>query len=154
MKTYKLFSLTLFERDESTVVQKEIAFIDGIIMDLDDNGQRWLVDIVIGKVDKPLFRANETMLFEVVITGPKNQPVIMAAKLEHIRSLDSHCGLLFEGAFIVHHDALIEAILQGLVNEGFSGQALIEEYKKRRARDGQQRIIEQIYKQVKLDSTR
>ncbi len=150
VKTYRLFSLRVFEGHENGVTQKNIPIENGLIIDVEDGDKKWLVDAIFEETDDFSPVEGQTLLIEVVITSKNNYPATMVVDVKKITTLSTKKSFLLEGHMAINRDEIIELILQGIVEEGISGTALLNEFKKRKGERGEamQRIVDNIYKQV------
>ncbi len=153
MKTYRLYSLRILTGHQNGFTQQDIPIEEGLIINMDDTGKKWLVDAVTEKDQKHFFeeitKENDTLLIEVVITRPNNNPATMVAKIRKITELSSKLSVLIDGLMVVQKEDIVELILQGIVREGISGEKLLHEYKKRKA--DRSESIQRIIKQVEND---
>ena len=153
MKTYRLYSLRILTGHQNGFTQQDIPIEEGLIINMDDTGKKWLVDAVTEKDQKHFFeeitKENDTLLIEVVITRPNNNPATMVAKIRKITELSSKLSVLIDGLMVVQKEDIVELILQGIVREGISGEKPLHEYKKRKA--DRSESIQRIIKQVEND---
>ncbi len=149
----------MLEGHENGVSQENIPVEDGLIIDVDDNGKKWLIDAVVTNsgADKftDVYEHDKNILIEVVITSEKNYPATMVAKVQKMTDLTEKTSVLLEGHIAINRDEIIDLILHGIVDEGISGKDLLHEFKKRKGERGvaMQRLIDDIYNQVKSQGT-
>jgi hypothetical protein len=154
MKTYRLYSLNILHGQDRGVLQKDIQIEDGLIIDMEQNGKKWLVDVKVDEKDQPLFeeyyRDKEKLLIEVVITSPSNYPATMVAKVRKITQLNKKVSILLDGLLIIRKDDILDVILQGIVEEGLTGEELIAEFKQRKIRNSEamKTAVEGLYNQI------
>ncbi|MDE5415695.1 YwpF family protein [Alkalihalobacterium chitinilyticum] len=155
MKTYRLFSLRVLQPHEKGVSQVDIPLQDGLIIDMEDTAKKWLIDAVINQDGIGIFetceKENGKLIIEAVITSENNYPATMVTKVRKITHLSNKVSILLDGLMAVRKDDIIDVILESIVDEGLTGDALLEEFKKRKATRGVEKIVENIYKQVNAD---
>ncbi|MFV8827679.1 YwpF family protein [Alkalihalobacterium sp. APHAB7] len=155
MKTYRLFSLRVLQPHEKGVSQVEIPLQDGLIIDMEDSAKKWLIDAVINQDVIGIFekceKENGKLILEAVITSENNYPATMVTKVRKITHLSNKVSILLDGLMAVRKDDIIDVILESIVDEGLTGEALLEEFKRRKATRGVEKIVENIYKQVNTD---
>ncbi|WP_209123951.1 YwpF-like family protein [Alkalihalobacillus sp. BA299] len=157
MKTYRLFSLRVLQPHEKGVSQVDIPLEDGLIIDMEDSAKKWLIDAVIMPNHIEIFeqsqKENQKLIIEAVITSKNNYPATMVTKIRKITHLSDKVSILLDGLMVIRKDDIIDVILESIVDEGLTGEALLQEFKKRKASRGEnvQKVVENIYKQVKSD---
>ncbi|WP_216831566.1 YwpF-like family protein [Alkalihalobacterium elongatum] len=156
MKTYRLFSLRLLQPHEKGVTQVEVPLQDGLIIDMEDSAKKWLIDAVITPDLTAIFEKcqeeNGKLIIEAVITSEKNYPATMVTKVRKITHLSDKVSILLDGLMVVRKDDIIDVILESIVEEGLTGEDLLEEFKNRKASRGDN-IVENIYKQIEADGS-
>lgn len=159
MKTFKLCSLTLLMDEQSTADQemktKEIPLVDGLIINKEEVGKAWLIDAVIEEEWRSLFETyqkdRESFMVEVTITKRTNDPATLVCDVKGINDLESHVSLHLDGTLVVKQDDLSDQLIRNLIDEGFEGEALYEEYRARKKNRGKaiQGILSNAYQEVR-----
>ncbi|WP_179295614.1 YwpF family protein [Bacillus sp. FJAT-45350] len=133
MKTYRLYSLRLLIGKENGVLQRDIPLVDGLIINMEDNGKKWLLDAVISSDKKSVFEEIETsekFILEVVITSKNNHPATMVAKVRKLTELSVNVSVLIDGILVNRKDDIVDLVLQGMVDENVSGESIVPELEK------------------------
>ncbi|MBS4206775.1 YwpF-like family protein [Bacillus sp. FJAT-50079] len=131
MKTFKIVALQTFE-DMKPI---NIPLTDGLIINKENDHGDWIIEAFIDQSLAPLFQKKweEDRPFEirVVITHAANDPAPFTAKIHKIRPVGERISVLFDGKLSKLRNEYSEHILEGLISEGFTGEALMIEFKKR-----------------------
>ncbi|AOM83058.1 YwpF-like family protein [Salisediminibacterium beveridgei] len=159
MKTFKLCSLTMLMDEQSTADQemktKEIPLVDGLIINKEEVGKAWLIEAVIEEEFRSLFEAyqkdRESFMVEVTITKRTNDPATLVCDVKGINDLESHVSLHLDGTLVVKQEDLSDQLIRNLIDEGFEGEALYEEYRTRKKNRGKaiQGILSNAYQEVR-----
>ncbi|WP_299091930.1 YwpF family protein [uncultured Metabacillus sp.] len=133
MKTFKLVGLKI-EQDmvqEKTI--KEIPLEDGLIINLEDGENSWLIEALIPEEFQTYFEklseAKKKMKVLVTISKKTNAPAQIMAKVKTITPLENHLSILLDGRLLTSrpiHDP--EQLLRSLMGQGLSGDALIKTF--------------------------
>ncbi|ADH99390.1 YwpF-like family protein [Salisediminibacterium selenitireducens] len=159
MKTFKLCSMTMLMDEESTARQemktKEIPLVDGLIINKEEVGKAWLVEAVLEEEWRPFFEAylrdRESFMMEVTITRRTNDPATLVCDVKGINELDQHMSLHLDGTLVVKQDDLSDQLLRNLIDEGYEGDELYEEFRARKKNRGKaiQGILSNAYQEVR-----
>lgn len=126
MKTFKAVRFQIVSDDRSVT---EYQLYDGVIINKENSGTGWLLEIVISDIHKEqmeMYLDNETMLdIRVVITRPSNDPALFDATIKQITQLNATISVVFECHIYTLRQVYAESLLEQLVNEGLEGEALI-----------------------------
>ncbi len=126
MKTFKAVRFQILS-ENSTVTEYEL--IDGVIINKENSGTGWLLEIVISDVHQEQmeqYMAEEKLLdIRVVITRPSNDPALFDATIKHITPLKEYISVVFECHIYTLRQVYAESLLEQLVNEGLEGDELI-----------------------------
>ncbi len=126
MKTFKAVRFQIVS-ENSTVTEYEL--IDGVIINKENSGTGWLLEIVISDVHQEQmekYMAEEKLLdIRVVITRPSNDPALFDATIKHITPLKEYISVVFECHIYTLRQVYAESLLEQLVNEGLEGDELI-----------------------------
>ncbi|QPA24950.1 YwpF-like family protein [Mammaliicoccus fleurettii] len=126
MKTFKAVRFQIVS-ENSTVTEYEL--IDGIIINKENSGTGWLLEIIISDVHQEQmeqYMAEEKLLdIRVVITRPSNDPALFDATIKHITPLKESISVVFECHIYTLRQVYAESLLEQLVNEGLEGDELI-----------------------------
>ncbi|MFA9559603.1 YwpF-like family protein [Evansella sp. AB-rgal1] len=160
LKTFKLCSLAMLfdneqEKDYRPFRGKDIPIVDGLIINKEEAQKNWLLDAVVTKEWKSFFedylKRSEKFMAEVTITKRTNDPATLVCEVKSVRELKDHYSVHLEGILVVKKDDLSDMLLKNLISEGFTGDELFEEFKRRKKDRGQaiQGILTNAYEQVK-----
>ncbi|SDZ59061.1 YwpF-like protein [Evansella caseinilytica] len=159
MKTFKLCSLAILVDDKEAADRpyagKDIPLVDGLIINKEETRKNWFLDVVITKEWLPFFeeshKEQKQFMVEVTITKPTNDPATLVCRVKNIHELKEYISVHLDGVLVVQKDDLSDMLLQMLISEGYSGEALFEEFKRRKKDRGQviQGILSNAYLQVK-----
>ncbi|MBA8760613.1 hypothetical protein GWK87_10025 [Staphylococcus schleiferi subsp. coagulans] len=126
MKTFMAVRFQIVS-ENSTVTEYEL--IDGVIINKENSGTGWLLEIVISDVHQEQmeqYMAEEKLLdIRVVITRPSNDPALFDATIKHITPLKEYISVVFECHIYTLRQVYAESLLEQLVNEGLEGDELI-----------------------------
>ncbi len=129
MKTFKVISLQVVENDEL----REIDITDGLIINREDADRTWLIEVCIQKNLYDFFRDEqqkaEELEIQVVISHPDNDPAAFMTHIRCIKQMDEHISILFDGKLKKHRNEYAELLLDDLVQKGFSGESLVNEFR-------------------------
>lgn len=102
MKTYRLYSLKILTKENSAQVERKIAIEDGLIINMETQDRKWLIDAIVENEDKKTFDdyASDSFEVEVVITSNQNLPAKMQVNIRNITKLSNKTGVLLEGTMI------------------------------------------------------
>jgi len=131
MKTFKLYSLEVVE-DDTTV---EVPLVDGLILNKEDEHFTWLIEAY---TERPLYdyfskilEEKREVIVEAVITDKNNTPAFFQTKIASLLKFDTNISVLFEGHLRRNKADYSELLLDNLLQKGYSGQALLSEFKEK-----------------------
>ena len=130
MKTFKLVSFSLNRKDRSW---QEIPFVDSLIINQENDRRTWLIEVFIDQENlSPFleFGPEETFPVEVIITARDNLPAHFVVSIKSLKTMGGYASVLMEGKLKPMQDQAF-AILESLVQLGFSGEELLQEFQKR-----------------------
>ncbi|WP_085507847.1 YwpF-like family protein [Thalassobacillus devorans] len=135
MKTFKLVSLDLVEEKAEDITQRRIKLIDGLIINREDDKGRWVIEAYVDQSYQSFFeeyvKSEEELLVQVKITKESNQPATFLVKAIDTNIISDNMNVLFMGAIVDRRQDQIEKTLKLLIEEGYQGEELLEEFKKR-----------------------
>ncbi|GGC79621.1 hypothetical protein GCM10007216_07630 [Thalassobacillus devorans] len=135
MKTFKLVSLDLVEEKAEDITQRRIKLIDGLIINREDDKGRWVIEAYVDQSYQSFFEEyvenEEELLVQVKITKESNQPATFLVKAIDTNIISDNMNVLFMGSIVDRRQDQIEKTLKLLIEEGFQGEDLLEEFKKR-----------------------
>ena len=159
MKTFKLCSLTvLFDEEhqnEENIKGRDIPLVDGLIINKEEANKNWLLDAVVAPEWKPFFQdyhdRKDQLMAEVTITKKTNDPATLVCQVVGINDIGENVSIHLDAIIVVIKDDLSDMLLQNLIEEGYSGEELINEFKERKKDRGKafQAILSNAYDEVK-----
>lgn len=157
MKTFKLCTLAVLLNDEKNdkITRIDVPLVDGLIINKEEVRKNWLLEAVIEEEWTPIFKefleSGQKVMAEVTITRKTNDPATLVCKVRTVEKLKDHFAVHLEGVLIVIKDDISDVVLKNLIADGYSGEELYHEYKRRKKDRGQaiQGVLEHAYDQVK-----
>ncbi|MFQ3546068.1 YwpF-like family protein [Halobacillus rhizosphaerae] len=135
MKTFKLVSLDILEEKNDDITQRRIKLHDGLIINREDDKGRWVIEAFVDRSYAEFFQEmierNEELMIQVKITKQSNQPATFLAQPIDTNYIGDDMNVIFMGSIVDRHREQIEKVLKILLDEGFQGDALLEEFKRR-----------------------
>lgn len=134
MKTFKLKALRILEGSGEELLRHQIEMIDGLIINREDDHDRWVIETYTKRDQLPLFqrlkRERDELMLEAVITKENNTPVIFLCKMLSVNEMKENINVLFMGKIIDQRKSKIESLLEMLIIQGYQGASLLEQFKK------------------------
>lgn len=125
MKTFKAVRFQIVENESVT----EYALHDGVIINKENSGTGWLLEIVIDDIHLEKMQhylENESILdTRVVITRASNDPALFESTIKQIVPLEDKISVIIECHIYTLRQVYAEKLLEQLVADGLSGQELI-----------------------------
>lgn len=139
MKTFKLCTLRILMDESGRDTTIPVQIKDGLTVSTDQTAQ-WVAEIVVTDHDQPilqeLFAKKLRALIEITISRPDNDPAAMIVTPYESTQLSDGISYLFTGKMVMMKNDLSESILREVVEDNFTGEDLIQEYKDRRSKRG------------------
>ncbi|MBH0228933.1 YwpF-like family protein [Halobacillus yeomjeoni] len=134
MKTFKLISLDIVEEKNDDITQRRIKLQDGLIINREDDRGRWVIEAYVDESYEEFFevmcRNNEEIMVQVKITKPSNTPATFLVKPVETNKIGNHINIIFMGTIIDRQREYIEKTLKQLLDKGYQGDELLEEFKR------------------------
>lgn len=131
MKTFKIVALQVLESTRT----KNIPLTDGLIINKENEDGMWVIEAYIDIKYESFFQKKqedrEDFEISVIITHAGNDPAPFTVKVHTIKRLEDHISVLFQGKLSMRRNEYSELLLDDLIKDGFGGNQLIEEFKKR-----------------------
>ncbi|KYD07051.1 MULTISPECIES: YwpF-like family protein [Heyndrickxia] len=131
MKTFKIVSLQIV--DDGNMMN--IPLEDGLIINKEDGKATWLIEAYTDKKFYDYFRIiqqkNDDVNVQVIITHEGNDPAPFSTHIRGIKKFEKNISVLLEGHLNVKRSKYAELLLNELVNDGFSGDELVQEFSNR-----------------------
>ncbi len=135
MKTFKLVSLTVLEKQDEELISLPIPLKDGLIINREDEQNRWLIEAYLDKSYKEFFEKlknnGQEKVLQVKITKETNDPATFIVQILSINDIGDHINVLFMGTIINRNIKMVEKMLKNLIEQGLQGKSLLEEFKKK-----------------------
>lgn len=133
MKTFKLKKLIVKEGIEAKLLQHEIKLLDGLIINREDEQNRWLIEAFIDQSYLEFFKRLEEerqeIMLEVKITKESNPPATFITNIISVNEIGDRMNVLFMGTIVDRRIHYIEDLLERLVKEGYKGEELLRKFK-------------------------
>ncbi|MBM6619180.1 YwpF family protein [Bacillus suaedaesalsae] len=143
MKTFKLVSLKISHPQNQVIIQ-EVHLIDGLVINKEDDQRQWLIEMYVDKSHSELFNKlkddEQELLVEAVISRSDNAPAPFITTILSVSLMEDNMSVLLNGLIVGKLDRS-EDVLTELIEEGFHGNALLEEFKKRNTNEKPQTKI-------------
>ncbi|RXI97852.1 hypothetical protein DS745_15945 [Anaerobacillus alkaliphilus] len=153
MKTFKLCSLVVLLDHE--IEPKEIPLVDGLIINKEEVQKNWIIEAVVGdnyqQYFQKLYETQEKFMVEATITKRTNAPATFVCTVKNVKKIQTNTSVLLDGLLVVKEDDFSDMILRSIIEEGFQGEEIITEFKKRKKDRGRaiQGALNNAFVQVK-----
>lgn len=126
MKSFKVIDLKIIQ--EQNFIVPEV--LDGVIINLEEGEEPWIIEIVTSShLSSVLTKLKDQQLdMMVTITRPTNTPAKFSATLMDIHNKEDKTSVIFKGAIVTHGPNYAENLLAYLVEKGYEGESLINEF--------------------------
>ncbi|MCP3030615.1 YwpF-like family protein [Halobacillus sp. A1] len=135
MKTFKLVSLDIVEEKNDDITQRRIKLNDGLIINREDDRGRWVIEAYVDNIYEEYFssilQTEEELFIQVKITKSSNQPATFIAKVIDMNVIGNDMNVIFIGTMIDRRRENIEKVLKTLLDEGYQGDELLDEFRRR-----------------------
>lgn len=133
MKSFKLISVQIVTEDSQLI---DIPLTDGLIINKENDVSTWLLESFVTEEHYNEFASslpaiNGEVTIQAVITKKDNEPALFNTVLRTIKKVGNHYSLLFMGHIKKHRTKYAELLLEDLVQKGFAGDKLIQEFKEK-----------------------
>ncbi|MBF4501101.1 hypothetical protein IRY55_06955 [Savagea sp. SN6] len=150
MKTFKMLSIQIVENDEFI----NFPLIDGIIINQENSRGSWVLELFLERQYRLLFEkwsSEETLLeARVVISYPDNEPAGFIVTVEDMKNIgDNQVSILLKGKLKRVRAKYAEQLLEQLLNDGFDGIELLEQFEKDMKERPRLTIDKQLYREQK-----
>ncbi|MRG85598.1 YwpF family protein [Salinibacillus xinjiangensis] len=135
MKTFKLISLDVLEKNGDELINRPIPLNDGLIINREDDDNHWLIEAYMDDNQKEYFQQkkneNREHVLQVKISKETNEPATMMAKIVGLNNIGNAINVLFIGTLVNRRQDKVEEMLQELIQEGYQGEELLRLFKKK-----------------------
>jgi hypothetical protein len=159
MKTFRLCSLTiLFDEapsEDEPMKGVSVPLVDGLIINKEEADKSWLLEAVVHKEWNDFFQeyldTQQPLMAEVTITKKTNDPATLYCSISSVHELQDHLSVHIEGRIVAKKEDLSDMLLRSLLDEGYTGEDLYNEYRRRKSDRGKaiQSILSNAYEQAK-----
>ncbi|MFB4163110.1 YwpF family protein [Alteribacillus sp. JSM 102045] len=153
MKTFRLISLQIILMEKNKVIHRSVPLQDGLIINREESNSSWLIEAVIPAEEKDFLKEikNQKLVFEVIITERSNEPALMTGNIRQLTDLSENYSLMIDAKMAAGKDDVSNLILEGIVQDGYSGEELLNEfmYRKNDQMEWSKKLAEKIYKEIK-----
>lgn len=133
MKTFKLKTLEIIEHSQDDIHQTDIPLKDGLIINREDDYNRWVLEAYVDHSHLDLFKKLESeekeILLQVKITKESNDPATFITSIIGVNEIGAHMNVLFMGTIVDQRKHKIEEKLTALIDEGYQGEELLKKVK-------------------------
>ncbi len=133
MKTFKLKTLSIIESVKDDILEHDIELLDGLIINREDEHDRWVIEAYIEQQYMDLFkrleREREEIMLEVKITKKSNPPATFITSIIGINTIGDQMNVLFMGKIVDQRQSKIEETLRTLIQKGYQGEELLDRFK-------------------------
>lgn len=135
MKTFVLKDLEVMENTdgEEDILKHQIPLLEGLIINREDNENRWVIEAYIEKKYYDFFaglrKTQKDVMLQVKITKESNQPAIFLTSIIGINEIGANMNVLFIGTIVDKRQEIIEDMLKQLIDEGYHGKCLLDKFK-------------------------
>lgn len=131
MKTFRLVSLEVVEDD----LVVEVPLKDSLIINKEDDGSTWLIEAYTEQLLYDYFKKikdqNREIIVSAVITKKDNEPAYLQTRITTLKKFENKISILLEGRLRRSKKNYSETLLECLLQQGLSGDALLREFKKK-----------------------
>ncbi|MFD1039038.1 YwpF family protein [Virgibacillus byunsanensis] len=133
MKTFKLKSLEIIDDKDDNIIQHEITLIDGLIINREDDYNRWVIEAFMSHDNLEYFQRlrsqKEEVMVQVTISKESNPPATFLTSIIGINEIGAHMNVLFMGTIVDQQKGIIKDMLRHLIDQGYQGESLLEKFK-------------------------
>ncbi|WP_069724711.1 YwpF family protein, partial [Staphylococcus aureus] len=112
--------------EHGRIIEYELE--DGVIINKEECGTGWLLEIVISNEDYETFKEyqdNEQLLdIRVVNTRPANDPALFESTVKSIKNFKTTMSIVIECHIYTLRQQYAESLLEQLIDDGLSGEEL------------------------------
>lgn len=135
MKTFKLKMLKIVNRKDKKFVHTDIPLLDGLIINREDEQNRWLIEAYIDKKHfdyfNDLYKKNKELMVQVKITKESNEPALFITSIIGVNEIDEpSMNVLLLGTIVDHEQQKVEELFTSLIGKGYEGKELLEQFKR------------------------
>lgn len=107
--------------------------VDGIIINQENSHHTWVLEMYVDKKHaddfRPFLNTDELLEVKAIISYPDNEPAAFRVVVQTIEDLGDQVSILLMGTIKTHRRQYAELLLEKLVEEGLSGDALLDQFR-------------------------
>jgi hypothetical protein len=135
MKTFKLVALEVASSDHEDTNYQTIELADGLIINKENEENHWIIEALLPNTYlsyfEELFKQRQPLKLQATISSKSNDPASFSADMIGITKMKQHFSVLLKGLLTSRKSHSPEMILQELIEQGLSGDALLQEFKRK-----------------------
>jgi hypothetical protein len=133
MKTFKLVALGVASSNTEDTNYQTIELVDGLIINKENEENHWIIEALLPNTYlsyfEELFKQRQQLKLQATISKKSNDPAHFSASMISITKMERHFSILLKGSLTGRKTHSPEMILQELIEQGLSGDALLQEFK-------------------------
>ncbi|ASK63666.1 hypothetical protein CFK37_16625 [Virgibacillus phasianinus] len=133
MKTFKLSSLEIVENKNDDIIQHEIPLLDGLVINKEDDQNRWVIEAFMKKAFVEDFRKlkekDDTVMLQVKITKKTNTPATFITSILSVNEIGENINVIFMGTIVDQRKGIVKEMLKKLIEDGYQGESLYKKFK-------------------------
>lgn len=132
MKTFKLKSLAILEEENDFKSENPIDFIDGLVIDREDDKDHWLIEAYMAEDSFKTFQSLtdvDDIFIKVKISKESNDPAYFMTEIIQHTEIKDNFNVLLIGKLIKSQAQDIATWLHELRAQGFHGRELMTKLK-------------------------
>ncbi|RDW18401.1 hypothetical protein CWR48_12570 [Oceanobacillus arenosus] len=122
MKTFKLKMLTIITQENGNIVQNNIPLLNGLIINREDDTNRWLIEAYIKKTNEAYFNQlledKKEIMLQVKITKESNEPATFITSILSVNEIGENINVLFTGTIVERKESILKE-LTDLLEAGY-----------------------------------
>ncbi|MFC3886451.1 YwpF-like family protein [Bacillus songklensis] len=135
MKTFKLVALEAASSNSKDTNYQTMELIDGLIINKENEENHWIIEALLPNTYLSYFeelsKQHQQVKLQATISKKSNAPANFSASIIGITKMKQHFSVLFKGLLTGNKAHSPEMILEDLIEQGLSGDALLQEFKRR-----------------------
>ncbi|WP_185819554.1 YwpF family protein [Salibacterium salarium] len=153
MKTFRLVTVQLLLMQDEQIITHDVPLDQGLIINREENDKSWLIEAVVPKNQETFFQdkqqREQMLVLEVIITDRHNDPALMKGTIRNVVMLNESVSVMIDAKMAANKDDISNLILEGLIEDGYRGDALLKEFSERKEDQirWSKKLAERIYKE-------
>ncbi|MDQ0298475.1 hypothetical protein J2S78_000883 [Salibacterium salarium] len=155
MKTFRLVTVQLLLMQDEQIITHDVPLEQGLIINREENDKSWLIEAVVPKNQETFFQdkqqREQMLVLEVIITDRHNDPALMTGTIRNVVMLNESVSVMIDAKMAANKDDISNLILEGLIEDGYTGDALLKEFSERK--EDQVRWSKKLAERIYQEST-